>query len=235
MSACWAMCSISSDLFTKGPLSNVFHDNQRCRQSGRLADVARARFITAASPIRCQARMRILCRFDHPDFEGCDLQLQLRGRPLAFTTALLRSPARSPRPGSRVSAVPPRSGVRGASSPGREHALDRADDRVVRLAVAEEVEHHRARPDLPDRVGDAPAGDVGRRAVHRLEQRRMTARRVRGWPMARCRSCRCRPGPRSLRMSPNRLLATTTSNASGRCTKCAVRMSMWKRSTATSG
>src|ERR1700761_3461894 len=34
-------------------------------------------------------------------------------------------------------------------------------------------------------------------------------------------------GPRSERMSPKRLEPTTTSNQSGCCTKCAVRMSMW--------
>ncbi len=34
-------------------------------------------------------------------------------------------------------------------------------------------------------------------------------------------------GPRSDRMSPNRLEPTTTSNQSGLRTKCAVRMSMW--------
>mmetsp|Transcript_36612 Transcript_36612/g.84976 ORF Transcript_36612/g.84976 Transcript_36612/m.84976 type:complete len:483 (-) Transcript_36612:1085-2533(-) len=42
-------------------------------------------------------------------------------------------------------------------------------------------------------------------------------------------------GPRSDRMSPNRLLATTTSKACGRCTKCAQRMSMWNLSTDTPG
>ena len=42
-------------------------------------------------------------------------------------------------------------------------------------------------------------------------------------------------GPMSERMSPNRLLATTTSNQSGCCTKCAHRMSMWYWSVATSG
>ena len=42
-------------------------------------------------------------------------------------------------------------------------------------------------------------------------------------------------GPRSERMSPNRLLATTTSNQSGCSTKLAVRMSMWNWSTVTSG
>src|SRR2546425_11331149 len=42
-------------------------------------------------------------------------------------------------------------------------------------------------------------------------------------------------GPRSERMSPKRLEATTTSNQSGCCTKCAVRMSMWNLSHFTSG
>ncbi|MCY1217816.1 hypothetical protein D9M72_297460 [compost metagenome] len=42
-------------------------------------------------------------------------------------------------------------------------------------------------------------------------------------------------GPRSERMSPNRLEATTTSNQSGCCTKCAHRMSMWYLLVATSG
>ena len=42
-------------------------------------------------------------------------------------------------------------------------------------------------------------------------------------------------GPRSERMSPNRLDATTTSNRSGLSTKRAVRMSMWYLSQRTSG
>ncbi len=42
-------------------------------------------------------------------------------------------------------------------------------------------------------------------------------------------------GPRSDRMSPNRLEPTTTSNQSGCRTKCAVRMSMWYWSVLTSG
>ena len=41
-------------------------------------------------------------------------------------------------------------------------------------------------------------------------------------------------GPRSERMSPKRLLATTTSNQSGCMTKFAVRMSMWYLSTSMS-
>src|SRR5262249_56873967 len=42
-------------------------------------------------------------------------------------------------------------------------------------------------------------------------------------------------GPRSDRISPKRLEATTTSNQSGCCTKCALRMSMWNLSHFTSG
>jgi hypothetical protein len=48
-------------------------------------------------------------------------------------------------------------------------------DGVVRraaraLALGQEVQHQRAGPDHGDRVGDVLAVDVGRRAVHRLEQ-----------------------------------------------------------------
>ena len=49
---------------------------------------------------------------------------------------------------------------------------------IVRIPVAEEVQHHRRRPGLPDRIGDAAAGDIGRRAMHRLEQARPLARRI---------------------------------------------------------
>src|ERR1700748_2986069 len=42
-------------------------------------------------------------------------------------------------------------------------------------------------------------------------------------------------GPRSERMSPKRFEPTTTSNQSGCCTKCAVRMSMWYCDVFTSG
>ena len=42
-------------------------------------------------------------------------------------------------------------------------------------------------------------------------------------------------GPRSDRMSPNRLEPTTTSNQSGLRTKCAVRISMWYWSALMSG
>src|SRR5882724_9440559 len=62
------------------------------------------------------------------------------------------------------------SDVAGARAFG-EDALDRAHDGLARVLVAEVLEHHRAGPDLSDGIGDVLAGDVGRRAVDRLEHR----------------------------------------------------------------
>src|SRR5258706_12528991 len=56
-----------------------------------------------------------------------------------------------------------------------QHALDRAHDGPARVLVSEVLEHHRARPDLSDGVRDVLSGDVGGRAVHRLEHRRELA------------------------------------------------------------
>ena len=42
-------------------------------------------------------------------------------------------------------------------------------------------------------------------------------------------------GPKSDKMSPNKLLATTTSKNDGRCTKCALKISMWNLSCVSSG
>jgi len=39
--------------------------------------------------------------------------------------------------------------------------------------MAEMLQHHRAGPDLADGIGDAPARDVGRRAVDGLEHGRV--------------------------------------------------------------
>src|SRR6185503_3805325 len=56
-----------------------------------------------------------------------------------------------------------------------EHRLDRPYDGGARLRMAEVLQHHGRRPDGADRVGDALAVDVGRRAVHGLEERRKGA------------------------------------------------------------
>jgi hypothetical protein len=60
---------------------------------------------------------------------------------------------------SAVVALPPRSGV--FTRFVADHPLDRAQDAVVRGALAEMVEHHRARPDGCDRVRDPFARDIG--------------------------------------------------------------------------
>ena len=77
---------------------------------------------------------------------------------------------------SRVPALPPRSGVRGPLV-----ASTRSIAPTIRswpARRAEMIEHQRPRPDRADRVGDPLAGDVGRRAVDRLEHRRVLAFRV---------------------------------------------------------
>src|SRR5438876_9285930 len=53
----------------------------------------------------------------------------------------------------------------------REHAADRRDDAIVRAALAEVIEHHRARPDGAHGIGDSLARDVGRRAMNRFKHR----------------------------------------------------------------
>ena len=143
-------------------------------------------------------------------------------RPAAATSAAIACPT------SVVEALPPRSGVRG---PVASTVSIARDDRVVRgascaLALAQEVQHQRAGPDHRDRVGDV----AGRRcpAPSRAPARTATESGARGsgWRTAPGRSCRCVAGPRSDRMSPNRLLATTTSKRCGCSTKRAHRMSM---------
>ena len=51
-----------------------------------------------------------------------------------------------------------------------QHVLDGADDGGAGGVVTQMFEHHRAAPDLADRIGDALAGDVRGAAVDRFEQ-----------------------------------------------------------------
>src|SRR5258706_11423655 len=88
------------------------------------------------------------------------------------------------------------------------------------------LEHHRSRPDLPDRIGDPLAEDVRRAAVHRLEARGKLALRIE----VRRRRDPDRAGASRSQVRQDvakRFEPTTTSNQSGCWTKCAVRMSMW--------
>src|SRR3984893_13470711 len=50
-----------------------------------------------------------------------------------------------------------------------QHHLDSGDDGSGRVRMAKVLEHHRSRPDLPDRVGNVAAENIRRRAVDRLE------------------------------------------------------------------
>src|SRR5438067_7531940 len=60
----------------------------------------------------------------------------------------------------------------------RRYPFDRLHDARRRARLAEMLEHERAGPERRDRVGDAFAGDVERRAVDRLEHRRELALRI---------------------------------------------------------
>jgi hypothetical protein len=83
------------------------------------------------------------------------------------------------------------------------------------------------RPDHGDGVGDALPRDV--RAPSHAPVRTATGSLRSGLMLAdgAMPIVPVQAGPRSERMSPNRLEATTTSKRSGLSTKCAVRMSMW--------
>src|ERR1700680_4054133 len=59
-----------------------------------------------------------------------------------------------------------------------KHRFDRTHDCGGGGRAAEVFEHQRSRPDLTDRVGDTLACDVRRRAVNRLEGRRINAFRI---------------------------------------------------------
>src|SRR4051794_32128316 len=59
-----------------------------------------------------------------------------------------------------------------------QDGLDRAHDGIPSILVPEMLEHHRARPDLPDGICDLLAVDVRRAAVHGLEARRKLALRI---------------------------------------------------------
>ena len=119
------------------------------------------------------------------------------------------------RPNSSVEAVPPRSRVR---IPSRTMvSIDGPPDPLGPVQLAQVVEHHRGGEHLGGGIGDA----LARRCPARC---RAPPRRSRPW-------CRCwrparaparRPGPEtsSLRMSPNMLVVTMTSNCSGRITSC---------------
>ena len=125
---------------------------------------------------------------------------------------------------------------RGCAGPLAQDVLDGPHDGRGGLGFAEVLEHHGARPDLADRVGDALARRC--RAPSRAPARTATGSSRSGLMLAAGRDAdragagraRGRTGCRRTGWRP-----TTTSNQSGCSTKCAVRMSMWYLSTSDVG
>src|SRR4029077_6041836 len=57
----------------------------------------------------------------------------------------------------------------------RENRLDSGEDLGGGLGMTEGTEHHRARPDLADRIGDSLPRNIGRRTMNRFKKRRKFA------------------------------------------------------------
>ena len=83
-----------------------------------------------------------------------------------------RTASHTARVTSAVVALPPRSGV---MMPAAQTCSTARISRLGGGLLAEMLQHHRAGPEAGDRIGDALAGDVERRAVDRLEHRRAAA------------------------------------------------------------
>ena len=92
---------------------------------------------------------------------------------------------------------------------------------------------HGRREDGGERVGDALAGDVGRRAVDRLEDARAAVRR--GCAEGSMPSEPVSIAASSVRMSPNMFSVTITSKSAGRETSCIAALSTSRWSSSTSG
>ena len=122
--------------------------------------------------------------------------------------------------------------VRGPQ-PVAERGLDGGLDPIGVGAPVEAVaEHHRHREEGRERVRDALAGDVGRRAVDRLEEPgppspRLADGSIPSEPVIIAAS--------SLRMSPNMFSVTITSNCDGSETSCIAALSTSRWSSSTSG
>ena len=125
------------------------------RQTPRAAH----RSAMTCAPSRCDAAIGAA----PPPGSPCGGSVHIKSRP------------RSRGPTSAVVARAAEVGRARRATDRRARARWRRRRQFAASSVAEEVEHQRARPDLADRIGDALAGDVGRGAVHRLEQRRIRA------------------------------------------------------------
>ena len=105
--------------------------------------------------------------------------------------------------------------------------------RRLRLQAESVAQHQRRRQEHRQRIGGARAGDVGRRAVHGLEQARARRR-----PSDALGSIPIEPvsiAASSLRMSPNMFSVTITSKCRGAATSCIAALSTSRCSSSTFG
>ena len=140
-----------------------------------------------------------------------------------------RRPSRASKGTARPAAT--RSAVTAPASSARSTARSTAAASSSRPQA--EAQQHRRREDRSHRVGDAAPRDVGRRAVHRLVEAEGARRRA--TPTAACRASPTSTDASSLRMSPNMLPASTTSNDAGRRIRCMAQESTSACSSSTSG
>ena len=70
--------------------------------------------------------------------------------------------------------------IRGQTAwlPRLQNRIDGSQNGIVSGAMPQEIEHHGASPYLSNGIGHSSAGDVGRRTVHGLEERRVATRRI---------------------------------------------------------
>ena len=185
----------------------------RCRSADALEDAgavveAVLRTWTLASSQATNSPFIQMTR-PSPRVGVCDGVMRIRAPSLRAP----RSPRRSS-PRCRL-ALAVGAGEVGGAQPAAS-ARSTADSRAARprRAMTEPVaQHHRHREERGERVGDALAGDVGRRAVDGLEQAR--ARRRRGCAEGSIPSEPVSIAASSLRMSPNMFSVTITSNSAG--------------------
>jgi len=211
MSACLAMCSIKLSLGSgcfpskrnlTGWIREVLGLQERLRGSAiGLQPCAHSLSSAEADAIRNLYRdrghsfagNRVLPPLDK---KACD------SYPRAHQHTHAQSASTTARPRSDVRAVPPRSGRARPTRARCKHSFDlRRRSHRAHRADPEKSRQHRTGPDLPDRVGDALAGDVGRRAVQPARTEKAPACRVQIRRKVAMPIVPVHAGPRSLRMS----------------------------------
>ena len=183
------------------------------------ADVVGHRRARAADDEHFRFRHRSLCLDRHERAKIArviSLRVGVQSRRGYVVTYLLRCSRRSLacRAARRCPTCPGCVTARGR--PLRSRRLRGSSPRYSSISAADSNRAHRIRDVLP--------GERRRRAVHRLEHRRPA--RDACCPTRPCPSPPCSAAPRSVTMSPNRLLVTMTSNCAGSWTISSASASM---------